>query len=158
MPWFYWGSGPSDQLRFAQIATKIATKLGPGRGAPIGSMTTRAQPAENSVAPVRAEGLDPSIAEALLGLSARRELSDAPLLADQRQCARKPTTPYLPNKRLRQLGLAHLDFHDCGDSRFRNGARLATVPPCRSPWTTRPSAEHLESSLGARRRWESRWT
>jgi hypothetical protein len=24
--WFYWGAVPSDQLRFAQIATKIATK------------------------------------------------------------------------------------------------------------------------------------
>ena len=31
IPWIYWGSVPSDQLQFAQIATKIATKA---RGKP----------------------------------------------------------------------------------------------------------------------------
>jgi len=42
----------SDQLRFAQIATK----LGADRGGSIESMTTRAQAAENALASVRAEG------------------------------------------------------------------------------------------------------
>jgi hypothetical protein len=56
----------SDQLRFAHIATKIATKLGADRSVSIGSMTTRGQAAENALASVRAEGLDPGVAEALL--------------------------------------------------------------------------------------------
>jgi hypothetical protein len=42
-------------------------------------MTTRAQAAENAVASVRAEGLDPGVAEALLRRWARGELSDAQL-------------------------------------------------------------------------------
>ena len=69
----------SDQLRFAQIATKIATKLGADRSVSIESMMTRAQAAENALASVRAEGLDPGVAEALLRRWARGELSDAQL-------------------------------------------------------------------------------
>ena len=42
-------------------------------------MTTRAQAAENALASVRAEGLDPGVAEALLRRWARGELSDAQL-------------------------------------------------------------------------------
>lgn len=41
--------------------------------------TTRAQAAENALASVRAEGLDPGVAEALLCRWARGELSDAQL-------------------------------------------------------------------------------
>lgn len=42
-------------------------------------MTTRAQAAENALASVHAEGLDPGIAEALLRRWAREELRDAQL-------------------------------------------------------------------------------
>jgi len=42
-------------------------------------VTTRVQAAENALASVRAEGLDPGVAEALLGRWARGELSDAQL-------------------------------------------------------------------------------
>jgi len=42
-------------------------------------MTTRIQAAENALASVRAEGLDPGVAEALLDRWARGELSDAQL-------------------------------------------------------------------------------
>lgn len=42
-------------------------------------MTTRIQAAENALASERAEGLDPGVAEALLGRWARGELSDAQL-------------------------------------------------------------------------------
>jgi len=49
------------------------------RSVSIGSMTTRAQAAENALASVRAEGLDPGVAEALLRRWARGELSDAQL-------------------------------------------------------------------------------
>jgi hypothetical protein len=42
-------------------------------------MTTLAQAAENALASVRAEGLDPGVAEALLRRWARGELSDAQL-------------------------------------------------------------------------------
>ena len=70
---------PSDQLSFAQIATKIATKPRADRSVSIGGMTTRAQAAENALASVRAEGLDPGVAEALLRRWARGELSDAQL-------------------------------------------------------------------------------
>jgi hypothetical protein len=52
------GTVLSDQLRFAQIATKIATKLG--------RIAARAQAAENALASVRAEGLAPGVAEALV--------------------------------------------------------------------------------------------
>jgi Antitoxin VbhA len=45
----------------------------------IKSVTTRVQAAENALASVRAEGLDPGVAEALLGRWARGELSDAQL-------------------------------------------------------------------------------
>ena len=69
----------SNQLRFAQIATKIATKLRADRGGSIESMTTRAQAAENALASVRAEGLNPGVAEALLRRWARGELSDRQL-------------------------------------------------------------------------------
>jgi hypothetical protein len=69
----------SDQLKFAQIATKIATKPGADRSVSIGRMTTRAQAAENALASVRAEGLDPGVAEALLRRWASGELSDAQL-------------------------------------------------------------------------------
>jgi hypothetical protein len=48
-------------------------------GASIETMTTRAQAAENALASVRAEGLDPGVAEALLRRWARGELSDAQL-------------------------------------------------------------------------------
>jgi hypothetical protein len=49
------------------------------RGSRIKSVTTRVQAAENALASVRAEGLDPGVAEALLGRWARGELSDAQL-------------------------------------------------------------------------------
>lgn len=49
------------------------------RSSTIGSMTTRAQAAENALASVRAEGLDPVVAESLLRRWARGELSDAQL-------------------------------------------------------------------------------
>jgi hypothetical protein len=39
-------------------------------------MTTRAQAAENALASVRAEGLDPGVAEVLLDRWARGELAD----------------------------------------------------------------------------------
>ena len=42
-------------------------------------MTTRIQAAENALASVRAEGLDPGVAEALLDRWARGEFSDAQL-------------------------------------------------------------------------------
>jgi hypothetical protein len=42
-------------------------------------MTTRAQAAENALVSVRAEGLDPGVAEALLRRWAGGELSDAQL-------------------------------------------------------------------------------
>jgi hypothetical protein len=42
-------------------------------------MTTRAQAAENALASVRSEGLDPGVAEALLGRWGRGELTDAQL-------------------------------------------------------------------------------
>jgi hypothetical protein len=42
-------------------------------------MTTRAQAAEKALASVRAEGLDPGVAEALLGRWGRGELTGAQL-------------------------------------------------------------------------------
>jgi len=42
-------------------------------------MTTSAQAAENALASVRAEGLDPGVAERLLGRWGRGELTDAQL-------------------------------------------------------------------------------
>jgi hypothetical protein len=42
-------------------------------------MTTRLQAAENALASVRAEGLDPGVAEELLDRWASREISDAQL-------------------------------------------------------------------------------
>jgi Antitoxin VbhA len=75
----------SDQPRFAQIATKIATKV--GRIAALAS-----QAAENALASVRAEGLDPGVAESLLRRWARGELSDAQL----DDAARQISTGELP--------------------------------------------------------------
>jgi len=42
-------------------------------------MMTRAQAADNALASVRAEGLDPGVAKALLGRWGRGELTDAQL-------------------------------------------------------------------------------
>lgn len=48
-------------------------------GSKLWCVTTRKQAAENALASVRAEGLDPSVAEPLLGRWACGELSDAQL-------------------------------------------------------------------------------
>lgn len=69
----------SDQLTFGQIATKIATKARATSRRYNTTMTTRVQAAENALASVRAEGLDPGVAEALLGRWGRGELSDTQL-------------------------------------------------------------------------------
>ena len=56
-------------LRSAQVRSNCyqnCYQARAGRGGSIESMTTRAQAAENALASVRAEGLDPGIAEALL--------------------------------------------------------------------------------------------
>ena len=50
-----------------------------GRNSRIESVTTRAQAAENALASVRAENLDPGVAETLLHRWAQGELSDAQL-------------------------------------------------------------------------------
>jgi Antitoxin VbhA len=55
-------------------------------------MTTRTQAAENALASVRVEGLDPGVAEALLRRWARGELSDAQL----DDAARRISTGELP--------------------------------------------------------------
>ena len=66
-------------------------------------MTTRVQATENALASVRVEGLDPGVAEALLGRWARGELSDAQLNDAARQIssgellAPPPAQPQSPN-------------------------------------------------------------
>jgi len=56
-------------------------------GSRIGSMTTRIQAAENALASVRVEGLDPSVAEPLLDRWARGELTDEQLDEGARRIA-----------------------------------------------------------------------
>jgi hypothetical protein len=59
-------------------------------------MTTRIQAAENALASVRVEGLDPSIAEPLLNRWAREEITDAQLDEGIRRiAAREPLTDLL---------------------------------------------------------------
>jgi hypothetical protein len=59
-------------------------------------MTTRIQAAENALASVRAEGLDPGIAEPLLSRWAREEITDAQLDEGIRRIvAREPLTDLL---------------------------------------------------------------
>jgi hypothetical protein len=65
-------------LRSAQVRSNCYQDRA-NRSTTIGSMTTRAQAAENALASVRAEGLDPGVAEARLHRWARGELSDSQL-------------------------------------------------------------------------------
>jgi hypothetical protein len=61
-------------------------------------MTTRAQAAENALASVRAEGLDPGVAQALLERWAREELTDGQLSeAVRRLGAGEPLGELLPS-------------------------------------------------------------